>query len=103
MSVVEAVERDIAAIRKRDPNLADSTLAALALALAAEIDGNNSATSKSMNAHQLRDTIVKLRELAPPEKVRDELDELRDRHARDRREPAAKDKPQPKIRKKQGA
>lgn len=90
MSVVEAVERDLAELRERDPRLADSTLAALALALALEIDDpDNSATSKSMNAHQLRDTTVKLRELAPPPKARDELDELRDRHAADRRAAAA--------------
>jgi FKBP-type peptidyl-prolyl cis-trans isomerase (trigger factor) len=82
MSVVEAVERDLDDIRLRDPGLADSTLAALALALAGEIDAEgNSATSKSMNAHQLRDTIVKLRELAPPEKVKDEIDELRRQRA----------------------
>ena len=82
MSVVEAVKRDIEQIRKRDPALAESTLAALALALAEEIDEpSNSATSKSMNAHQLRDTTVKLRELCPPEKVRDNVDELRRRRA----------------------
>jgi hypothetical protein len=103
VSVVEAVERDIEDIRKRDPNLADSTLAALALALATEIDApGNSATSKSMNAHQLRDTIVKLRELAPPPKARDELDELRDRHAADRRAATAT-RPQSRARKKPGA
>lgn len=103
MSVAEAAEREIAEIRRRDPALADSTLAALALALAREVDDpGNSATSKSMNAHQLRDTIVKLRELAPPVKVRDELDELRERHAAGRK-PAAKDRPRAKVREKPGA
>lgn len=100
MSVVEAVERDLAKLRERDAELADSTLAALALALAKEIDDpGNSATSKSMNAHQLRDTTVKLRELAPPPKARDELDELRDRHAADRRA-ATPDRPRSRARKK---
>ena len=85
MSVVEAVERDIEAIRKYDSALADSTLAALALALADEIDApGNSATSKSMNAHQLRDTMVKLRELAPPRKVKDGVDDLKARRAKRR-------------------
>lgn len=100
MSVVEAAERDLEQIRERDPALADSTLAALALALAAEIDDpGNSATSKSMNAHQLRDTTVKLWELCPPRKVRDSLDELRDTRE-SRRRSAATDRPRAAVRHK---
>ncbi len=85
MSVTAAVERDIAAIRKRDPALADSTLAALALSLAGLVDDPKaSATSKSMNAHQLRDTTIKLRELAPPEELGDRLDDIAKQRAKRR-------------------
>ena len=75
-SVVAAVQRDLATIRRSSPELAASGLAMLALALAQEIDGENSATSKSMCAGQLRDTLDRLRELMPTEQEADELDEL---------------------------
>lgn len=79
MSVTEAVERDLAAMPS---GVADSGLAAVALALAAELDApKNSATSKSMCAGQLRDALRDLRALAPPKRERDELDDLRIRHA----------------------
>lgn len=51
----------------------------LALALAREIDGENSATSKSMCAGQLRDTLDRLRELTPADEEADALDELASR------------------------
>ncbi len=101
ITVVGSVERYIEELRERDPALADGPEAALALALAREIDAPNSATSKSMNAHQLRDTMTRLRELCPPERVRDELDELRDRHARGRTEAA--DRPRAGVREKPGS
>ena len=81
-TVVEAVERDLAAIADVDPDLAISGLAALALALAREMDNPNSATSKSMCAGQLRDTLDRLRELMPPEQETNEIDELRARRER---------------------
>jgi hypothetical protein len=84
-SVAEAVQRDIEAIRRRDADLADSALAASALALACEIDAEgNSATSKSMCARELRDTLDRLRELAPKTKTKDRVDDLSDRRAKRR-------------------
>lgn len=60
-------------------------LAALALALAAEVDNpENSATSKSMCGRTLLETLKQLRELAPPAEKEDKLDELSDRRARRR-------------------
>ncbi len=76
MSVVESVRRDLEAIRRRDPGLADGTLAASALELAAQMDGDNSATSKSMCAKALMETMDRLMALAPEEAKRDGVDEL---------------------------
>jgi hypothetical protein len=77
MDVGDAVARDLDKLRQHAPELAESALAASALALAAEIDSaGNSATSKSMCARELRDTLDRLRELAPPEEEEDGLDEL---------------------------
>lgn len=82
LAVVEAAEREVAAIRQRDPGLADSALAASAVALAYEIaNPYNSATSKSMCAREMRDTLDRLRELAPEEDHADSLDELKQRRA----------------------
>lgn len=78
MSVVEAVTRDLASIRKRAPELADSALAASALVLAAELDDKgNSATSKSMCSRALVEVMEELRALAPPPvKKADGVDDL---------------------------
>lgn len=76
MSVFEAVERDLGRIRAVDPALADSALAMTALALAGELDGHNSATSKSMCARALLDVMDRLRELAPEQKEADGVDQL---------------------------
>ena len=79
VSVVEAVERDLAQLPK---DLAGSVYAASALALAAEMDTRNSATSKSMCAKELRDTMDRLRQLAPAKKEKDKLDDLSARRAK---------------------
>lgn len=77
LKVFAAVERDIAEIAKRDKRLAESGLAAAALALARELDKpKNSATSKSMCAKALRETLDRLRELTPPERTMDGIDDL---------------------------
>lgn len=90
MSVSEAIERDIEELRTRDPKLADSALAASARVLAQELDKDrNSATSKSMCARALQDTLEQLRELAPPTEVKDKLDELESRRAARRGRAAA--------------
>lgn len=73
-SVVEATKRDLAELG----DLADSALAASALALARELDDDsNSATSKSMCARALKETLDRLRELAPPKREADGVDELK--------------------------
>jgi hypothetical protein len=75
--VVEAVERDIAEISRLDQGLAESGLAATAVALAYEIENPyNSATSKSMCARALTDALAELRALAPAEEEKDGLDDL---------------------------
>jgi hypothetical protein len=75
-TVYAAVERDLA---KWPADLADSALAASALALASEMDEHNSATSKSMCAKALLETMDRLRSLAPANEEDDALDELRSR------------------------
>lgn len=80
VSVYEAVERDLTGIASRCPGLESSALAALALALAAEIDNiDNSATSKSMCAARLVEALDRLRELAPETNEGDQLDEITER------------------------
>jgi hypothetical protein len=80
-TVVEAVRRDLAAIAKLDGPLAKGSLAASALALAREIDGDNSATSKAMCSKSLNDTLATLRALAPEKKKDDTVDEIGDKRA----------------------
>lgn len=86
MTVVAAVKRDIDALAKRDPKLATSGLAALALSLAKEMDAKNSATSKSMCARALAETLASLEELAPAAPMKDAVDEIAAR--RDKRKTA---------------
>jgi hypothetical protein len=82
VSVVDAVRRDL---NRLDKEYAESGLAASALALAAEIDDSaNSATSKSMCARALLDTMNRLRELAPEKPKKDRVDELSKRRAKRR-------------------
>jgi len=84
MSVVKAVEGDLKRLAKRDRVLADSALAATALALAAEIDGDNSATSKSMCARALAECLERLWDQAPPAEESDGVDDLAKRRAKRR-------------------
>jgi hypothetical protein len=76
--VISAAMREVEALRERDAQLADSALAASAVALAYEIENPyNSATSKSMCARELRDTLDRLRELAPVKRREDSVDVIR--------------------------
>lgn len=86
-TVVAAVERDLTDVAKGAPELARSALAATARVLAAELDSpSNSATSKSMCAARLVETMDRLRELVPPKEDDDRLDEIAARReARHRR------------------
>lgn len=76
--VGKAVARDLA---RMPADLAGSGWAASAMALAAEIDAPNSATSKSMCARALLDTLNRLRELCPAREESDTLDDLASRRA----------------------
>jgi hypothetical protein len=90
MEVAAAVQRDIDKIAKADPALAESALAASALALAREIDSSrNSATSKSMCARALLETLDRMRELMPAEETSDGIDELGAKRATRRARSAA--------------
>lgn len=72
-----AVRRDLAAISQRHSALAQSGLALSALALARQVDDTgNSATAIASCARQLRETLDRLRELAPEEEGDDNLDNL---------------------------
>lgn len=78
--VEAAVGRDIRELARRDQKLAKSGLAASAIALAREIDiPKNSATSKSMCARALAETLERLRALAPPAEEADGIDDLASR------------------------
>lgn len=80
-----AVRRELAAIAKRQPAVAESMLAGAALELARQLDSpKNSATSKSMCARALIEVRDKLYELAPPEPKADAVDKLVTRHSKRR-------------------
>jgi hypothetical protein len=88
--VIDATEAELKLIAKRNPGLAGSALAASAVALAYEIQNPyNSATSKSMCARELRETMAKLRELAPEADAEDGIDELGNRREARRRRAAS--------------
>jgi hypothetical protein len=81
--VVEAAMREVEAIRERDEELAGSALSASAVALAYEIEHPfNSATSKSMCAREMRDTLDRLRELMPPEEKPDAISDIEAQRAK---------------------
>jgi hypothetical protein len=74
VSVVEAVQADIAALGSR---AVGSTLAETALALARELDKpKNSATSKSMCAKAMIDVLRELWSQAPPKREADGVTDL---------------------------
>lgn len=93
MSVFEAVERDISALGVKAEGTA---LAATALALAVELDGRSSATSKSMCAKALIDVLRELRSIAPPREEKDDLSKLREQRQKRRAGlPAAENQARP--------
>lgn len=88
--LMDAVAADLAELRKRDPGVADSALGASAMALALEMSNpHNSATSKSMCAKVLIDTMERLRELAPPAAADDRIDEVNKKREQRRRRNAS--------------
>jgi len=70
MSLHAAVGRDL---EKMNEDVRDSALAHLALAMADSLDHKPSA----LMAHELRETLDRLRELSPPLPAEDDLDKLR--------------------------
>lgn len=93
VQTIDAVERDIAEIAKRDPELAKSGLAAAALRMAYELENPwNSATSKAQCAKSMRELIEVLLERAPEAPTKDGVDALSaDRESRLKGGAAAKD------------
>lgn len=84
-TVAAAVERDLNEIAKRDKPLSESALAMSALRLAREMDNSgNSATSKSMCAKSLQEAMRELRDLAPVERKKDNIDQLAAKRAKRR-------------------
>lgn len=80
--VLEAVERDLAGIRERDPKVASSATAAAAMQMAIELEHPyNSATSKSMCAKALMEAMRELRDLVPPVEKKGELHAIKDARA----------------------
>lgn len=73
MSVVAGMKKDL---KKLGDPLPSEAMAAAALVLAAELDGENSATSKSMCARSLLELLNRLWQLAPPVADMDGLDEI---------------------------
>lgn len=83
MSVVDAVERELERLKN------ESADAAVALVLAEALDDpGNSATSKSLCAKALGETMQRLRAQAPKEK-HNRLDDLSARRAKRRRRSSA--------------
>lgn len=77
MSVAAAVQAEVEALSRRAPEVSGSSLAAIAISLADELDNaGNSATSKSMCARALLETLTALRATVPAEETSDQLDEL---------------------------
>jgi hypothetical protein len=75
-AVEKAVDRDLKALGRIESH----ALAASARALARELDNaTNSAHSKSLCARALQEQLERLREMAPPKKTKDKLDELSSR------------------------
>lgn len=78
--VLSAVERDIA---KLPDDLAESALAASAVAMALEIEHPyNSATSKSMCQARLVEALKELRALAPPAEEADAVNDIESQRAK---------------------
>jgi hypothetical protein len=76
-TVVSALKAELEAMGRTAPELADSTLAAAALALAAAVDASKtSPTAKSMCARELRELLGELRGQMPEGEERDRLDDL---------------------------
>jgi hypothetical protein len=75
---------------RRYPGMRGSGLALTALALADDIDAPETRpTARAMCSRELRETLDRLRELAPPTEQADHLDDLTARRAKRRRRAVA--------------
>lgn len=82
-NVIDATERDIERIRKASPELADSALAAATLALAYAMEHPYTSATAKANCHaRIQEAMDRLRELAPPEQKKDDLDDIAAARAR---------------------
>ena len=79
MSVRVAVELDLKDLESRLKGVSDTALAATALVLADELDGEASATAKANCARALTETMGQLVALVPAAAAEDELDAIRKR------------------------
>jgi hypothetical protein len=84
LTIEGAVKADLERIGKKDPRLARSPLAAMALELARQLDAGNSLTSKALGTKELRELLASLEVLAPAEKPKDGIDDLNERRAKKR-------------------
>jgi hypothetical protein len=84
VSQVAAVKLDLDGIRPRDPNLAAGALATAALKAAEIVDDMRvSPNARVFALRELRETMDRIRELAPPVEKRDVIDDVaRKREAR---------------------
>ena len=81
--VVEAVDRELKNLARRDKSLAESGVAAGCRAVAAKLDDpSTSATAAAACLKALVDGLDRLRALAPPEVTEDLVDELSRRRGR---------------------
>lgn len=80
-TVADAVTRDLTALAKVSPELATGALAATAMSLARQIDLAANATASSNAANALLNTLEQIRDLAPPERKANALDDLASRRA----------------------
>lgn len=82
MTVLEAVEHDLAELERRRPGISSGALAAAARVLAVELDGGAGSTSKAMVARELRELMAKLAEVVPAAPLETRIDELASGRAR---------------------
>lgn len=79
-TIVASVQADLKRIAKRSKELAEGSLAAVALNLARRIDdGDTSTHAAAVAAKELRELLTLIAALAPAEQRKDSLDELNSR------------------------
>lgn len=77
MTVEESVRLDLKEAEKNHKGISESGLAAVLLELARQLDGDNSATAKSMCASQLMDGLERLHAQSPEKPEANPLEDIR--------------------------